>query len=145
MAGRVITETEEKLNAYFDEIEAKRAEEVKAKSKERTKPTEAGVCRALDITSYEFRQIALAYNNDKATRATKLAELGIQPNYAKLIYDATLRIAECAQSGDTAGAIFTSKQPHLGGYTDKDAGNGNVAPAIHIHLGGMGKDEHPGK
>ena len=144
MAGKLFTETENAINAYFEEVEAEKEKATSAKEREQIRPTAAGLCLALDLTMKELEKIANAYNCDPAERSEKLKDMNVQPGYAKLIYNATLRIANHLQRGETAGKIFAMKQPVFGGWQDK-ADNTQSAPAIHIHLGGMGKDEHPGK
>lgn len=112
-------ELKERIDDYFDFCK-----------EEKIKPTDAALCRKIEITRPRFQTIKEYFESGKSD-----GEEHLQRDHSKLIYDAFLRLLDAnLQRTDTPG-IFYNKQP-LFGFTDKQDGNlGEVK--ITIGMAGM--------
>lgn len=107
--------------------------------------TDAALCYAVGLPYCRYRHI-LSVADRIATRAETPDKLpqDVQIEHALVLQRGVLRLISFLQASKSPNDILATKQPHLGGFTDKGAPEASAPPAVTVILKGAdGRDLTP--
>ena len=110
----------------------------------RTPMTDAGLCFATGLSYPRYRYILSAMDKLACRTETPDKYPDIQIEHGYVLQRGVLRLISYLQASKSPNDILATKQPHLGGFTDKGAPEASAPPAVTVILKGAdGRDLTP--
>lgn len=110
----------------------------------RTPLTDAALCYAVGLSYPRYRYILAAMDKLASRTETPDKYPDIQIEHGYVLQRGVLRLISFLQASKSPNDILATKQPHLGGFTDKGAPESSAPPAVTVILKGAdGRDLTP--
>ena len=125
-------ELETQIGIYFADAE-----------RGRVPMSDAALCYAIGIPYIRYRYILSAMDKLASRTETPDKYPDIQIEHGYVLQRGVLRLISFLQASKSPNDILATKQPHLGGFTDKGAPEASAPPAVTVILRGAdGRDLH---
>ena len=106
--------------------------------------TDAALCYAVGLSYPRYRYILAAMDKLAGRAETPDKYPDIQVEHGYVLQRGVLRLISFLQASKSPNDILATKQPHLGGFTDKGAPEASAPPAVTVILKGAdGRDLTP--
>lgn len=107
----------------------------------KTPMTDAGLCFATGLSYPRYRCILSAMDKLASRTETPDKYPDIQIEHGYVLQRGVLRLISYLQASKSPNDILATKQPHLGGFTDKGVPEASAPPAVTVILKGAdGRD-----